>query len=184
MLETDKPALEKAKSFLQIENNPGELIHGGVDLLNFSEDYDVVYTSHTNYYWGANEEHFKLQLDNILNAVKKDGKLLILTLPEHSGHYKVMLYQIYPKFNYSEYIENYYKQKGCNVEIIEFKMRIYVGDILENSKEYDLAVFYKFIHNTNVYPEKDNLAEFRIRLEEFSENGYLNFKDHLIVINK
>lgn len=184
LLETDNPVLERAKSFLQVENKPGEIFHGGVELLNFNEKYDVVYTSHTNYYWGANEDHYRLQLDNIYNSVKKDGKLLILTLPENSSHYKVMLHQIYPEYNYAEYIEKYYKDKGLDVKVVEFKMRIYVDDILSNPKEYDLSVFYKFIHNTSVYPEKDKLTEFRKKLEQYSEDGYLDFKDHLIIVSK
>ncbi len=184
LLETDNAALERAKSFLQVENKPGEIFNGGVEILSFKNEYNVIYTSHTNYYWGVNEDHYKIQLDNVYTAIKEGGKLLILTLPQDSAHYKVMLHQIYPEYNYSEYIENYYKSKGYNVHVEKFQMRIYVGDILNNSKDYDLSVFYKFIHNTNVYPDREKLQIFRKKLEEFSQNGYLDFADHLIVVEK
>ena len=58
------------------------------------------------------------------------GKLMILTLPEKSDHYKIALRQIYPKFNYAQYIINFYKNIGLDVNVKKFKMRMYVGDIL------------------------------------------------------
>ncbi len=184
LLETDQSALEKAKKFLHVENNIGKIIYGGVETISSVNDYDVIYTSHTNYYWSENKEQYDLYLLNILNAVKEKGKLLILTLPENSAHYQVMLHQIYPRYNYSEYIENFYKKKGLDVNVKKLTMRIYIGDILETSKEYDLSVFYKFIHNTSIYPDKTKLIEFKNKLKEFSKNGYLDFNDHLIIVNK
>jgi len=184
LLETDNVALEKANKFLKMENNVGEVIYGGVEIVNISEKYDVIYTSHTNYYWSDNKEQYDLYLENILDTVKKKGKLLILTLPEKSAHYQVMLHQIYPKYNYSEYIENFYRNMGLKVNVKKFVMRIYIGDILETDKEYDLAVFYKFIHNTSAFPDKNKLSKFKNKLKKFSDKGYLDFGDHLIIVSK
>jgi len=184
LLEPDQTILEKAKKLLKVENNVGEVIYGGVETVNVIEKYDVIYTSHTNYYWSDNKEKYNLYLKNILNAVKKNGKLLILTLPEKSAHYNVVLNQIYPTYNYSEYIIDFYKKNNFNVSVKKFVMRIYVGDILETGKEYDLAVFYKFIHNTAEYPDKNKLIEFKNKLKKFSKKGYLNFNDNLIIVKK
>lgn len=184
ILEIDEKALDKAKIFLQTENNIGEVIYGGVDKINVKNKYDVVYTSHTNYYWSDNINKYDLYLKNIVDSIKDNGKLLILTLPENSAHYKVMLRQIYPTYNYSEYIEKFYKNNGFKVKIKKFVMRIYVGDIIENDKKYDLAVFYKFIHNSSDSPTDLELIEFKEKIKKFAKRGYLDFADRLIIVTK
>ena len=71
LLETDKVALERSKKFLESENNVGEIIYGGVETIKTKEKYDVIYTSHTNYYWSDKKELYDLYLKNILDAAQK-----------------------------------------------------------------------------------------------------------------
>lgn len=95
-----------------------------------------------------------------------------------------MLKQIYPKFNYSQYIIDYYKKKGFNVRVNRFKMRMYVGDILSTNSTFDLKSFYRFIHNTNSYPSDLEAKKFLNKIKEYQKNNYLDFKDDLIIIEK
>jgi len=184
LLEPNEKALLSAKSFLSFENNIGDSFTG--TLLNFkpNKEYNSVFTSHTNYYWADNENEYKKQLDRAISLVKKGGRLLILTLPEESDHYNVMLRQVYPTFNYSEYIQEYYKQKGFEVKVIKFKMRMYIKDILTSKNHYELNNFFKFIHNVDNFPSEKESLEFLQKIKQFQKRGYLNFKDELIIVSR
>ncbi len=182
LLEPNAAALSSAKIFLSFENKIGSSYIDTLSSFKIDKEYDTVFTSHTNYYWSINEEDYDSQLDKIWSLVRKGGKLMILTLPEASDHYNIMLRQVYPKFNYSEYISNYYKEKGLMVKVIRFKMRMFVGDMLSNSNLYDIATFYKFIHNTSSSPSKNEALHFKQKIKKYQKKGYLDFKDELILV--
>ncbi|MFH1592624.1 MAG: hypothetical protein ABIB47_04635 [Candidatus Woesearchaeota archaeon] len=95
-----------------------------------------------------------------------------------------MIEQVYPEFNYSEYIQNYYNKNGFKVRVAKFKMRIFVGDIITNKNVYDLGNFFKFIHNTDNFPKKEDALKFLERIKKFQKKGYLDFKDELIIVSK
>lgn len=184
LLEPNEPALKSAKQFVGFENNVGNTFAN--TLANFKplKKYDCVFTSHTNYYWASEEKEYQKLLDKAFSLVKDSGKLLILTLPEESDHYKVMLKQVYPTFNYSKYIVDYYKSKGLKVKIIKFNMKMYVGDMLTNQNLYELNNFFKFIHNTDITPSKEESKEFLNKIKQYQKKGYLDFRDELLIISK
>lgn len=184
LLEPDKGALTVAEAFLKPENNIGDIYCKTLANFVLKKKYDAVFTSHSNYYWAFNEKGYQRQLDKIMSLVNKNGKFLILTLPKESDHYNIALHKIYPAFNYSQYIVNYYKKRNFKVEIKRFKMRMYVGDILNNKKMFDLKTFYRFIHNTDSYPSDKNAREFLKKIKKFQKNNYIDFKDDLIIVEK
>ena len=184
IVEPNEKALISAKEFLSFENKVGNSFKDTLVSFEPKKKYDVVFTSHTNYYWADNEEDYKKQLDKAISLIKPNGELAILTLPEESDHYNIMLRQVYPNFNYSEYIQKYYKNNGLNVRVMRFKMRIFVGDILTNKNFYDLGNFYKFIHNTYKFPTKDEAFNFLGKIKEYQKKRYLDFKDELIIVSK
>ncbi|MEO6536626.1 MAG: methyltransferase [Candidatus Paceibacterota bacterium] len=184
LLEPDTNALVSAKAFLLPENTIGEVFPRALATFETEKRYDVIFTSHTNYYYALNEKDYRTQLAKLTALLAEDGKLVILTLPENSGHYRIMLRQIYPEFNYAEYITNFYKELGLKTEVKELTMRIFVGDILTTKSQFDLKIFYRFIHNTDSYPSDEEAATFLKKVESEQVGGYIDFKDHLIVISK
>jgi len=184
LVEPNKSALKSAETFLNFENKIGEAFPETLSSFKSNKKYATVFTSHTNYYWAKDEKDYIKQLDKLLLLVDKSGRAMILTLPEESDHYNIMLSQVYPKFNYSEYISNYYKSCGFKVTTIRFKMRMFVGDILTNKNLYDLKNFYKFIHNTSSFPNKTQSLQFLGKIRKYQKKGYLDFKDELIIVDK
>ncbi|MFH1151708.1 MAG: class I SAM-dependent methyltransferase [Nanoarchaeota archaeon] len=183
LLEPNESALNSAERFLRFENKIGESFVETLVSFRPNKKYDTVFTSHTNYYWAKDEQEYRKQLDKVASLIDKGGRLMILTLPKESDHYNIMLHQVYPAFNYSGYISNYYKSKGFKVKIIRFKMRMFVGDMLTNGKFYEVNNFYKFIHNINETPSKKESKEFLEKLKKYQKNGYLDFKDELIIVS-
>jgi len=184
LLEPNKSALSSAKAFLTPENNIGETFPQTLADFETRKRYDIVFTSHTNYYWASTQKDFNDQLKKLPVLLSKSGKLMILTLPEESDHYRIMLKQIYPEFNYARYMIDFYKKLGFKVEVKKLKMRMYVGDILSTKKFFDLKVFYKFIHNTDSYPSDIESKKFLSKIKKYQRKNYLDFKDYLIVISK
>lgn len=184
LLEPDKSALTAAEAFLTPENNIGSCYPTPLAVFNPDEKYDIVFTSHTNYYWAFNQKDYDIQLNKLIKLLNNDGKLVILTLPRESDHYRIMLRQIYPEFNYAQYIETFYKKKGIRVQVKKFKMRMYVGDILSTKKSFDLKAFYRFIHNTDSFPSEKESMKFFQKIRKYQRKNYLDFKDHCIVISK
>jgi SAM-dependent methyltransferase len=184
LIEPNESALNSAKKFLSFENKIGESFVDTLSSLKLNKKYDTIFTSHTNYYWANDEQEYKKQLDKVMSLLDKSGRLLILTLPKDSDHYNIMLRQVYPTFNYSEYISNYYKSKGFKVKIIRFKMRMFVGDMLFNGKLYEINNFYKFIHNVDSFPNKNESIQFLQKVKKYQKEGYLDFKDELIIVSK
>lgn len=184
LVEPNKSALNSAKLFLSFENKIGEFFIDTLASFKPNKKYDTIFTSHTNYYWANDEQEYRKQLDKIISLVDKDGRLMILTLPKDSDHYNIMLKQVYPTFDYSEYISNYYKSRGFKVKTIRFKMRMFVGDMLTNEKFYELNNFYKFIHNVDSFPNKNESLQFLQKIKRCQKEGYLDFKDELIIVSK
>lgn len=184
LLDPNENALTSAEAFLTPENNIGNLYPRSLATFKSKNKYDIIFTSHTNYYWALNERDYNKQLEKLLTFLKPNGKLLILTLPKESDHYKITLNQIYPEFNYAEYIINFYKKLGINVQVKTSKMRMFVGDILNTKKLFDLKIFYRFIHNTDSYPNDNQSKLFLENIKKYQKNNYLDFKDYLIVVTK
>lgn len=182
LLEPNENALASAEAFLSPENNIGGLYPRSLASFKPKKQYDIVLTSHTNYYWALNQKDYDKQLRKILTFLKPGGKLLILTLPEESDHYKIMLRQIYPTFNYAQYLIGFYKKLGTGVKIKKLKMRMFVGDILNTDKAFDLKILYRFIHNTDSYPKDSETKTFLNKIKKYQKSNYLDFKDYLIVI--
>jgi hypothetical protein len=131
-----------------------------------------------------NQKDYDQQLTRLPELLKEKGKLLILTLPENSDHYKVMLRQVYPVFNYAEYIVDFYKKLGLKVDVEKLKMRLFVGDMFTTNSRFDLKMFYRFIHNTDSYPSDAEAEEFLGKIKKCHKDGYLDFKDYLVVVTK
>ncbi len=184
LVEPNGPALKYAKKFLKFENKIGESFIGTLSTLKPNKKYDTVFTSHTNYYWASNEKEYTKQLDKAMSLLEDGGRLMILSLPENSDHYNIMLRQVYPTFNYSKYISDYYKTKGFKVKVINFKMRMFVGDIITSKKLYERNNFYKFIHNTDSPPNKAESNQFLQKIKKYQKDGYLDFKDELLIVSK
>jgi len=184
LLEPNKGALNSALGFLKQENKIGN--HFADTLASFkpAKKYDSVFTSHTNYYWADKESDYNSLLDKAVSLISDNGRLLILTLPKHSDHYNIMLREVYPSFNYSEYVIDYYKQKGFSVRVLKFKMRMYVGDIITNKNFYELKNFFKFIHNTEKLPNDEEALRFLANIKKYQKKGYLDFRDELIIVEK
>lgn len=183
LLEPNKNALASAEAFLTPENNIGKLYPTTLASFKTNKKYNIIFTSHTNYYWALNKKDYDNQLKKIVTFLKKDGKILILTLPEESDHYRIMLKQAYPIFNYAQYIVDFYKKLGLNVKIKKLRMRMYVGDILSTDKFFDIKTFYRFIHNTDSYPNDLESREFLKKIKKYQKNNYLDFKDYLIIVS-
>jgi len=184
LVEPKKSALNSAKLFLSFENKIGESFADTLSSFKPNKKYGAIFTSHTNYYWANDEQEYRRQLQKLISLLDEGGRLMILTLPKDSDHYNIMLRQVYPAFNYSEYISNYYKSKGFRVKIIRFKMRMFIGDILTNKKFYELNNFYKFIHNVNSSPNRIESLNFLQKIKNYQKKGYLDFKDELIIVSK
>lgn len=184
LLEPNENALASAEAFLIPENNIRESYPRTLATFKPEKKYDIVFTSHTNYYWALNQKDYDVQLTKLLSFLNENGKLIILTLPEESDHYRIMLKQTYPSFNYAQYIISFYKKLGLRVEVNKLKMRMYVGDILSTKKFFDLKIFYRFIHNTDSYPSDKESREFLKKIRKCQKNDYLDFKDYSIVILK
>jgi len=182
LVEPNKNALINAEYFLGIENNIWDIFNNTLAIFEPKNKYNSIFTSHTNYYWAFNENDYKKQLDKLFWLLENKWKLLILTLPEESDHYNIMLRQIYPKFNYSDYIINYYKSIWLKTRTIRFKMRMYIGDILTTKSLFDLKSFYRFIHNTDSYPSDKEAIKFLEKIKKYQKDNYLDFKDDLIII--
>lgn len=184
LLEPNENALSSAEAFLNPENNLGEIYPRTLATFKTNKKYEVAFTSHTNYYWALNEKDYCTQLKKLTDMLDKNGKLMILTLPEESDHYNIMLRQAYPSFNYAQYIINFYKKLGFDVKVKKLKMRMYIGDILTTKKFFDLKIFYRFIHNTDSYPSDSESREFLKKIQKYQKNSYLDFKDYLIIVTK
>jgi len=65
-------ALANAKNFLSIENAIKESYNN--TLMNFipSKNYDICYTSHTNYYWALTQDDFNFQLDKLISIINDE----------------------------------------------------------------------------------------------------------------
>lgn len=184
LLEPNENAISIAEAFLTPENNIGKIYPRTLATFKPEKKYDTVFTSHTNYYWALNQKDYDNQLRKLVELLDKKGKILILTLPEESDHYRIMLRQIYPEFNYARYIIGFYKKMGLNVEVKKLKMRMYIGDILSTDKFFDLKIFYRFIHNTDSFPSDEESKEFLKKIQKCQKDNYLDFKDYLIIISK
>lgn len=184
LLEPNENALTSAEAFLTPENNVGEIYPRTLATFKTNKKYDIVFTSHTNYYWALNEKDYDTQLKKLTTMLNQRGKLMILTLPEESDHYNIMLRQAYPNFNHAQYIINFYKKLGFNVKIKKLNMKMYVGDILSTKNFFDLKIFYRFIHNTDSYPSDSESKEFLEKIKKYQRNNYLDFKDYLIIVER
>lgn len=183
LLDPNENALTSAEAFLTPENVVGEVFPRTLATLKPSKKYDVVFTSHTNYYWALNEKDYNTQLEKLPTFLNEKGKLMILTLPEESDHYRITIRKIYPEFNYAQYIIKFYENLGLKVDVKKLKMRMYVGDILSTKSFFDLKIFYRFIHNTDSFPSDEESKKFLKLIQEYQVDNYLDFKDYLIVIS-
>ena len=184
LLEPDADALASAVTFLKQENTIGESFAEPLSTFTTEKKYDVIFTSHTNYYWSDEQVGYDAQLEKLTAMLAEGGKLIILTLPEQSGHYRIMLHQVYPTFNYAEYITDFYRNTGHKTEVKEVQMRLFIGDLLTTTSKYDVGIFYRFIHNTDSFPTANEAAKFLGKIKEIQHGGYVDFKDHLITVSR
>ncbi len=184
LLEPNPDALALSVLYLKVENRIRNTYCSTLKDFTPETKYDAVYTSHTNYYWAPDEKSYQQQLLKFLDLSKPKGKALILTLPSDSDHYKIVLKPLFLDFVFSEYIEKFFLEKNFKVEKIRFQMRLFVGDILENSHLLDAKVFYCFIHNTTELPSDKEARAFVDLMKKHAKNGYLDFKDGLLTITR
>lgn len=184
LLEPNENALNSAEAFLTSENNVGGIFPRALATFKPNQKYNIVFTSHTNYYWAFNQKDYDSQLKKLPTFLSDKGKLLILTLPKESDHYRVMLRQIYPEYNYAQYIVRFYTKLGFKVKVKKLKMKMYVGDILSSRSLFDLKIFYRFIHNTDSFPSDKESRMFLKRIQKCQKHNYLDFRDYLIVVSK
>ena len=181
LLEPHKDALMSAQSFLQKENNVGDT--HAVTFKDFEprKTYDAVFTSHTNYYWSEDEKGYTVLLEKFLGLVHKGGKALMLTLLAESDQYKVLLKDLYKQFVRAEYFEDFCRARGYIVEVKNFSMRLYVGDLFTTRGLFDVKNFYRFLHNVQDEPSDELVRNFLEKIREIEKNGYLDFKGRLII---
>ncbi|MDP3934832.1 MAG: class I SAM-dependent methyltransferase [Candidatus Giovannonibacteria bacterium] len=184
LLEPNENALASAEAFLTPENNIGKRYPKSLATFKPEKKYDIVFTSHTNYYWALNQKDYNEQLKKLITFLKPNGKLLILTLPWESDHYQIALRQIYPVFNYAQYIIDFYKKFSVQIKVKKLRMRLFIGDILNTKKLFDVKIFYRFIHNTDSYPRESESRAFLKKIQKYQKNNYLDFKDYLIVVSR
>jgi len=183
LLEPNPDALATSIPFLKTENTTGKTYCTTLKDFNPEAVYDAVFTSHTNYYWATDEADYQEQLEKFVNLCKPGGKALILSLPSDSDFYKLSSRPLFPKFVFSEYLDDFYSKKGYQVKKRRFTMRFFVQDIIENPHLLDAKTFYRFVENTLNVPSDDQAKEFVKRIKHNAKNGYLDFKDELVLVN-
>jgi len=184
LLEPNEGALTTAEAFLTPGHKIGDVYPVALTTFKPKKQYNIVFTSHTNYYWALNKKDYDSQLNKLLTFLKPGGLLMILTLPKESDHYKISLKQVYPAFNYAQYIVGFYRRKSLSVAVKKFKMRMYVGDVLTTDKLFDLKTLYRFIHGTDSYPGDLESKRFLANIKKYRKGNYIDFKDYLIVVTK
>ncbi len=85
---------------------------------------------------------------------------------------------------FCKYIINFYKNLGVGIRVKKLKMRIFVGDVLNTKKFFDLKIFYRFIHSSDSYPNDSETKLFLEKIKRYQKNNYLDFKDYLIIVTK
>ncbi len=184
LLEPNQETLSAAQAYLSIENNIGDTYATNLESFRPVKKYDGIFTSHTNYYWADEVRPYDAQLRKLLEMLAENGRVCILTLPEDSDHYKIMVRPVYPDFNHAEYLEKFYRKNGNNVRTIDFKMRFFVGDFFSTQSLYDAKVFYRFIHAEKDMPSNEDTHRFLDKVSRCMQDGYLDFRDRLIIVEK
>ena len=155
-----------------------------IDFLSENKKYDLSYSIHSNYYWGKNKKGQSIKqyivcLDGIVNVAPKN---LILTQPMNSDYYEICEKNTFPEWVYSEFIVEHYKKRGLTVRQEQCHMKFYVGDL--NQDEYAAKETWKFFNNKERNPASEELNVFLERINLTEENGNLNFRDVLLIIER
>jgi hypothetical protein len=56
--------------------------------------------------------------------------------------------------------------------------------VLTTKSTFDLKMLYQFIHNTDSLPNEEEAESFLNKIKENQQDGYIDFKDYLITVNK
>jgi hypothetical protein len=187
ILEPDPQGIAHSRAILK-ECSVGEMHQETLHefLRETRKQYDIAMAIHSNYYWGctdAGQTKFdRRQYDECLGGlVKIARKVLILTVPEDSDYNSVMIKPPFPEWTGTEHLVEHYRTIGMQPRIEPCHMKFYTGDIGED--ESAAREVWKFFHNTERDPSRNELADFVSRAEAIQdERGNIDFKDELIVV--
>lgn len=191
LIEPDKEALSRSIRILKECNigNTYPLLLADFLSKQKSQAYDAIYAIHTNYYWGAKKPSCQRQsrkryhgcLEGLLELTPN---LLILTSSINSDYNLVVKKSPFPEWVSSEYLSDFYKKKKKDLEVTEIpcNMRFYVGDIFKD--RIAATEVWKFFNNTEREPKKSELKRFLDKMHEIEIQGYINFRDVLIIAKK
>ncbi len=181
-----KRAILRLSEFKQVQKNfkIGNLETNFKYLSNLfsKEKTDVLFAGHVNYYFGksSKKDTYEKCLEFLPTIA---NKVLIMTAPETSDYYKILNRNPFSEKVYSEYVVNFYKQKGFKVRKIKIPIRFFVAHIYNSESEAKLL--YKFFNDTQTEPSKDQLKVFKEKIKvHMSKIGEINFKDELLIITQ
>jgi hypothetical protein len=146
--------------------------------------YDAAIAIHSNYYWGIrngkhSQQQYKSCIDGLVSLAKKT---IIMTVPHDSEYHTVVQKNPFSDDVFAENIVAYATKQGYSTRVVPCGMRFYVGDCFKDS--HAATELWRFFHNTQGDPKKDELTGFLSKLQETQRDGTIDFKDLLIVIEK
>jgi len=77
---------------------------------------------------------------------------------------------------------NHLKRRGHRVDTHQFQVHMYVGDLEDDVLA--LKTFFGFIHNTMDQPTSDQQRLFLEKVNGYQKQGYLDFKDQVVIVKK
>lgn len=192
-IEPSRSALRLAGKRLKQLSIPSlELIKGtletvGSKIVNTTKKpYDCLYAGHVNYYFGK-QSGGKYNLQRYYESLELLPKIartvIIMTAPQNSDYYKVVLHNPFTKHAYSEAVTAFYRSRKYKVRIIKTPVRFYVNHALESPEE--AVVLWKFFNDTERMPNNSEIKKFIKKLSiRKDRSGHINFKDQLLIISK
>jgi len=177
----------KQFQFKNVELLEGTLETEGEKLLEARKhQHDVLYAGHVNYYFGK-EAHGRVDRDRyekMLAMLPKLGKtVIIMTTPEDSDYYKLVEKNPFSALAYSEYVVDFFKNRGYSVKLVDTPIRFYVSHALRS--EHEAIVLWRFFNDTQKMPDYTQIEDFRTKVRNaMDETGHVNIKDQLVVVSE
>lgn len=164
----------------------GTLESEGAGLISArKKPFDVLYAGHVNYYFGK-EAHGRVnreRYERMLEMLPRLGRTaIIMTAPKESDYYKVVEQNPFSNLAYSQFVADFFKKKGYDVQRIDTPIRFFVAHAF--ASEHEATMLWRFFNDTQDMPTKTQLQRFLKRLKAVMDaSGHLNIKDQLIVVS-